>query len=346
MHSKINLPIKYKIIKISEVPINQLSDFYKKTYPTRYKNLTNNWRWWYRVGYNEFEPLIVLADNKVIGQAAYLPTEINVLGNKVSAIWFVDYSILPEFKGKGLGKIMYQEWKRICPNQMAICSDDSLRVLKKSGWKDNAATQRLVKPINTLSFLPVIKKLKLNFTNKLLRYFIKRKYYRKVSITPYKINDNFKIINDSFNLRKILRNNEYASIERDEIWLNWRLIECPYKKNIFFFEYKNNYAIVHIFFNYVKRLNILYTYTTDQNQENELHIQIMNWAINNNIDLVWAINRQKELKNIFPTMFNKPLKFAAWSEDEKKLEVLKNGLLDLQGIDTDTDSCLYTDQES
>ena len=89
----------------------------------------------------------------------------------------------------------------------------------------------------------------------------------------------------------------------------------------------------------------MYTYTTDQNHENELYFQIMNWAINNNIDLVWAINRQKSLENIFPTVFNKPLKFAAWSTDEKILKILKNGLLDLQGIDTDTDSCLYTDQE-
>ena len=48
--------------------------------------------------------------------------------------------------------------------------------------------------------------------------------------------------------------------------------------------------------------------------------------------------------NVFPTKFNKPLKFAAWSFDEKILGVLKDGLLDLQGIDTDTDSCLYVDQ--
>ena len=343
MHSKISLSARYKINKISEVAKDQLSDFYKKTYYSRYKSLTSNWHWWYRVGYNEFEPLIVSIDNKIIGQAAYLPTDLNISGNKVPAIWFVDYAILPEFKGKGLGKIMYKEWMKICPNQMAICSDDSLRVLKKSGWKDNSATQRLARPINSLSFLPAINKLNLNFANKLLRYFVKRKYYRKVSISPYKISDNFKVIKDAFNLKKILINKEYASIERDEKWLNWRLMECPYKKNIYFFEYKNNFAIVHIFFNYVKRLNILYTYTTDQNQENELYIQIMNWAINNNVDLVWAINRQKELKSVFPKMFNKPLKFAAWSEDGKKLEVLKNGLLDLQGIDTD--SCLYTDQE-
>ena len=343
MHSKSDLLARYKINKISEVTKDQLSDFYKKTYYPRYKSLTNNWHWWYRVGYNEFEPLIISIDNKVIGQAAYLPTELNVLGNKVPAIWFVDYAILPEFKGKGLGKIMYKEWMKICPNQMAICSDDSLRVLKKFGWKDNLATKRLARPINILNFLPIIKNFKLNFVNKTLRYLIKKKYNRNISINPYKISDNFKIINDSLKLKKNSTNNEFASIIRDEKWLNWRLMECPYKKDIYFFEYKNNFAIVHIFYQYVKRLNILYTYSTDKLQENELYVQVMNWAINNDIDLVWAINRNTELKNIFPTIFDKPLKFAAWSLDEKILKILQNGLLDLQGIDTDTDSCLYVD---
>ena len=267
MHSKSDLLARYKINKISEVTKDQLSDFYKKTYYPRYKSLTNNWHWWYRVGYNEFEPLIISIDNKVIGQAAYLPTELNVLGNKVPAIWFVDYAILPEFKGKGLGKIMYKEWMKICPNQMAICSDDSLRVLKKFGWKDNSATKRLARPINALNFLPIIKNFKLNFVNKTLRYLIKKKYNRNISINPYKISDNFKIINDSLKLKKNSTNNGFASIIRDEKWLNWRLMECPYKKDIYFFEYKNNFAIVHIFYQYVKRLNILYTYSTDNSKK-------------------------------------------------------------------------------
>ncbi len=343
MHSKSDLLARYKINKISEIATDQLSEFYKKTYYKRYKSLTSNWRWWYRVGYSELEPLILSVDNKVIGQAAYLPSNLNILGNIVPAIWFVDYVVLPEFKGKGLGKILSKEWMKICPNQMAICSDDSLRVLKKLGWKDNFTTKRLVRPINTLKFLPILKNLKLNFVNRTLRYFIKKKYSRNISINPYKISDNFKIIDDSFKLRKIVKNNEFAEIIRDEKWLYWRLIECPYKKDIYFFEYKNNFAIVHIFYQYVKRLNILYTYSTDKLQENELYVQIMNWAINNDIDLVWAINRNTELKNIFPTIFDKPLKFAAWSLDEKILKILQNGLLDLQGIDTDTDSCLYVD---
>ena len=120
-------------------------------------------------------------------------------------------------------------------------------------------------------------------------------------------------------------------------------MECPYKKDIYFFEYKNNFAIVHIFFKDVKRLNILYTYSTDTTYENELYCHITNWAINSHIDVLWAINRSNKLGNVFPKIFNKPLKFAAWSSNEKILKVLENGL-DIQGIDTDTDSCLYVDQ--
>ncbi len=105
MHSKGNLQTNYKIKKISEIDTDQLSEFYKKTYYQRYKSLTSNWRWWYRVGYSEHEPLILSLDNKVIGQAACLPTDLNILGNKIPAIWFVDYAILPEFMGKRLKSV-------------------------------------------------------------------------------------------------------------------------------------------------------------------------------------------------------------------------------------------------
>ena len=344
MHFKSSLQVKYKINKISEIATDQLSEFYKKTYYKRYKSLTSNWRWWYRVGYNELEPLILSVDNKVIGQAAYLPINLNILGNIVPAIWFVDYAVLPEFKGKGLGKILSKEWMKICPNQMAICSDDSLRVLKKLGWKDNYTTKRLARPISTLKFLPILKNLKLNFVNRTLRYFIKKKYSRNISINPYKISDNFKIIDDSFKLRKIVKNNEFAEIIRDEKWLHWRLIECPYKKDIYFFEYKNNFTIVHIFLiENIKKLNILYTYSADKFQENELFVQIINWLINNNIDLVWAVSRNTDFENIFPKIFNKPLQFASWSSDERIFKTLQNGLSNLQGIDTDNDSWEYAE---
>ena len=88
----------YKISKISQIEKILLSDFYKETYHKRYKSLTNNWRWWYRVGHSKFEPLILLLDNKVIGQAGLLPVDLNILNEKVQAIYFVDFAILPKYQ--------------------------------------------------------------------------------------------------------------------------------------------------------------------------------------------------------------------------------------------------------
>ena len=336
--------LRYKINKISEIGTDKLSDFYKKIYHKRYKSLANNWRWWYRIGHNEFEPLILSIDNKIIGQAGLLPVDLNILESKVPAIWFVDFAILAEFQGKGFGQILTKEWMKICPNQITFCNNQSLGVFKKFGWKNNLSTKRFVRPINTLKFIPIVRRLKLNFVNRALRYLIKKKYSRNVSINPYKIGDNFKIISDSFKIKKIVENNGFAEIIRDEKWLHWRLIECPYKKDIHFFEYKNNFAIVHIFLiENIKKLNILYTYSTDKPQKNELFILIINWAINNDIDLVWAVNTNTEFENIFSKILSKSINFASWSLDQKISETLQNGLLDPQGIDSDIDSSLYVE---
>ena len=51
--------IDYNIIKISKVKIDQLSEFYKKVFKSRYKTLTSNWKWWYRSNYLGYEPIIL-----------------------------------------------------------------------------------------------------------------------------------------------------------------------------------------------------------------------------------------------------------------------------------------------
>ena len=336
--------LRYKINKISQVSSEKLSVFYKEVYKKRHKSLTNNWRWWYRIGHSPFEPLILSIDEQVIGQAGLLPADLKIEENIVPAIWFVDFAILKKFQGKGFGKILVKEWMKICPNQITFCNNNSLKVFEKFGWKNNLSTKRLAKPINALSFLPIVKKFKFNFANKTLRYFLKKKYNHYALIDPYKINDNFKVINDSFKIKKHEKKNGFAEIIRDEKWLNWRLMECPYNKDIFFFEYKNNFAIVHIFLTEnVKKLNILFTYSIDNPQENELLSMIINWSINNNFDLVWAVNKDLEIENIFPKLFRKSINFASWSSDQKIFTIIKKGLYNPQGIDSDLDSSLYVE---
>ncbi len=345
MHSRDSISSKCKIHKISEVSKEKLSPFYKKLYPERYKSLTENWTWWYRVNKDFAEPIILSLDDKVIGQAAFLVNNLIVSNKKIPAIWFQDYAVLPEFMGTGLGKLLTKEWMKVCPNQMAMCSPYSLRVLKKFGWIDNFETKRLVRPINYLKFVPYANKLNLNLFNSAVRFFLKKRYAENDNIKPYNLSENFKVISDSFNLKKVPENNkDYAIINRDESWLNWRLMECPYKKDIYFFEYQNSFSIVHIYsVKKIKRLNILYTYSTDNSEENKIYKLITNWAINNDIDFVWAISKRKDLKNIFPKVYYRPLRFASWSSDSSIFSILKKGFLDLQGIDSDIESGFYVE---
>jgi len=70
---------------------------------------------------------------------------------------------------------------------------------------------------------------------------------------------------------------------------------------------------------------------------------IINWSINNNIDLVWAVNKDLEIENIFPKLFSKSINFASWSSDQKIFKIIKKGLCNSQGIDSDVDSSLYVE---
>ena len=334
--------LRYKIIKISQVPANLLSNFYKKTYNTRYKSLISNWKWWYRVGYNQFEPITILINDEVIGHAGLIPVDLNISEKKVPAIWFVDFAILPKYQGSGYGKLLTKEWMKICPNQITFCNKKSLGLFKKFGWNNNLATQRMAKPINLLKILPVIKNFQFDFLNKSLIFFLKRKHDLKSTIKNYNVDNNFNVLRESFKSRKLIKSENIAQIIRDVDWLYWRIMECPYKKNIHFFEYNNNFAIVHIFnTGNVKKMNILFTYYIDNDNEKKLILLILQWSIKNNIDLLWTVNTKSNFKEVFPKIFNKSMNFASWSSNNKISDVLKKGLFDPQAIDSDTDSSLY-----
>ena len=98
--------IDYNIIGISKVKIDQLSEFYKQVFKSRYKTLTSNWKWWYRSNYLGYEPIVLVTDNKVVGHAGLIPVKIKIGKKILSAIWFVDFAVLPKYQSLGFGKIL------------------------------------------------------------------------------------------------------------------------------------------------------------------------------------------------------------------------------------------------
>jgi len=333
--------IDYNIINISQVKIDHLAEFYQKVFNKRHSILIKHRKWWYRNNYLGYEPLVLCIQDKVIGQAGLIPIKIKINNKILSAIWFTDFAILPNFQRKGLGKILTKAWMKICPNQVTFCNDKSLKIFKKFGWEENNATKRLARPTNPIKWVPFLKNIKFDLLSNLFRNSLKKKIQDAVDLRPYSINENYKMMVESFN-KNIKSNTNQAEIVRDEDWLNWRLMECPFRNNIYFFEYKGNFAIVHIFkSNNIKRFHILCTFSENDKNEEILYDSLFKWSLSNSVDLIWAnsnnSNQIKKLEKILPNAFSKSMNFASWSADKEIHKKLKLGLNNVQGIDSDND---------
>ena len=332
----------YHIDLISNVKKEELHEFYNIAFQDRNKILINNWKWIYRSGYLNYEPILLLNNKKkIIGQAALIPAKISYKDIIYPAVWFVDFVILKEFRGKGLGEYLTKEWMKICPNQITYCNDSSLKIFKKLGWQDSKTSKRIAVPVNYFKFIPIIKKY--NFTV-LEKFFLKKKENKlnKIPLISPKllIKDKNKIIN-LFLSKKVI-SNDNLQILRDEDWFVWRFCDCPYNKNIYYFEYENNFTIVHIFkTNNIKRLNILYFFCSDSSKEDYLFLIIYKWALINSIDLLWANSNDQnfinKLKEFFKVILVKPLTFASCSSNELINKTLKKGISNIYAADSDND---------
>ena len=332
----------YHIDLISNVKKEDLDEFYNIAFQDRNKILINNWKWIYRSGYLNYEPILLLSNKKkIIGQAALIPAKISYKDILYPAVWFVDFVILKEFRGKGLGEFLTKEWMKICPNQITYCNNNSLKIFKKLGWLDSKTSKRIALPVNYFKFIPIIKKY--NFT--VLEKFFLRKKENKLNMIPLispklLIEEKNKIIN--FFLSKKVISNDNLQILRDEDWFVWRFFDCPYNKNIYYFEYENNFTIVHIFkTNNRKKLTVVSSFCSDFSKEHYLFLTIYKWALTNSIDLLWANSNDQnfinKLKEFFKVISAKPLTFASYSSDELINKALKNGINNICAADSDND---------
>ena len=332
----------YNIDLISNVKTEELNEFYKQTFKDRSEVLISNWKWIYRSGYLNYEPIILLnSKKKIIGQAALIPIKIDYKNTFHPAVWFVDFIILKEFRGKGLGDFLTTEWMKICPNQITYCNNTSLKIFKKKGWYSSENSKRIALPINYFKFFPIVKRFNFHFLENF--FFNKKKKITNtiLDITPKLLIDYKKLILNFF-LKKNIISNENIQVLRDEDWFIWRFFNCPFKYNLYYFEYENNFAIVHIFIkNNIKRLNILYFFCTEESKENDLFLAIYKWTLNNSVDLIWANSSDddfiKILKKFFKLIMIKPLIFASYSSNEQLNKNLKNGINNICAADSDND---------
>ena len=329
---------KLKIVKFSKVNQNDLYEFYHRAFCLRHKIIFKNRNWLYGVRFFGYEPLLLLLNNKIIGHAGMISNNILKDNKKYKCTWCVDFKILPEYRNKGLGTKLSAEWMKVSPHHLAITNNESPKVFKKLGWLEKTDYKRAANILNPLKWIPIMK----NLDNKILEKINFYKYIKSFNvkkIKPFKLKENLSSFKKNFLLNEKIFNKN-ISICRDEEWFNWRIIDSPFIDNYYFFSKENSFILVHLLnMNKIKRINILYSSCTDLKSEIDLSQQLINWGIENNMDLIWlnhdGLEYREKIKKIFKN--TKKISFLCNSNEKflKKIEISK--ISNIQAIDTDSD---------
>jgi hypothetical protein len=312
---------KFHIKKISEIDTKKLLQFYQVSFQYE-KSILDNYQWRYRSEFSEFEPLILIIDNQICGHAGLIPIDLKINDKRQKAIWFTDFYITSEQRSKGYGKLLAEEWMKICPIQITICNDQSLKVFKKLKWSNNNSFVRRLKIYNYLNIVPTFRKLN-------------KSSFIKDELQDFKLEElNNKTIAKMADLSEHNLLKKSVGLIRDENWFKWRILDCPYKKDIHIFNSHKNYLIAHIKkTNNLKILNIIYASDYMNNDINKL---LSRFAKINHIDYLSFISSKKKLSDFF-LPWQRKINFAFYTKEKSTSNLLNNEINDIQFIDSDID---------
>ena len=120
---------------------------------------------------------------------------------------------------------------KICPIQITICNDQSLKVFKKLNWSNNNNFVSRLKFYNYLNIVPIFRKLN-------------ESSFIKNELKDLKLEElNNKTISKMADLSEHNLIKKSIGIIRDEKWFKWRILDCPYKKDIYIFNFKENFIV-------------------------------------------------------------------------------------------------------
>ncbi|MBD1172040.1 GNAT family N-acetyltransferase [Pelagibacterales bacterium SAG-MED05] len=312
---------KFHIKKISEIDKNKLLKFYQASFKYE-KSILDDFAWRYRSGFNNFEPLVLIINNKICGHAGLISVDLKVEDKIEKAIWFTDFYVDSKYRTLGYGKLLTEAWMKICPIQITLCNDQSLKIFKKFSWSYNNNFIRKIKFYNFINILPAFRKLdnSENFTDKLGNLRLEELNNKTIS----KI---IKINEENFSQKSI-------GIVRDESWFKWRISDCPYKKDILIFSYENTYLITHVKKrNNLKILNIIYS---SKDINSNLIKVFLDFSKRNHIDYLSYISKKNKLIDLC-LPWERKLNFAFYSDNQQTFKKIKENFSDIQYIDSDID---------
>ena len=97
------------------------------------------WKWHYLenpyTSLNDIPLWIITSADRVVGQLATIPVRVKVGLDEVPAIWILDFVILPEFRGQGLGKRLVLAARERFPTMITLgINEQSTAVFRSLKW--------------------------------------------------------------------------------------------------------------------------------------------------------------------------------------------------------------------
>ncbi len=104
-------------------------------------------RWWWQSS----QPPILLAEHSgtraLAGLCAYMPFRLRTSGRERDAAWFVDFYVLPDMQGRGLGRRLTEAVQsRFAVTASLSQTAMAWRVFQKLGWRERAAVEMSMHP--------------------------------------------------------------------------------------------------------------------------------------------------------------------------------------------------------
>jgi len=321
-----------EIRKASAVDGGELRRFYAGAFPDRADFLSSHWRWLYRVGeFPGIEPLVLVEGTRVVGHAGAIPFTLSHDSVQDTAIWFVDFSIVPELQGQGHGKALTEAWMALCPRRVTFCNDLSMRVFLKLGWTERAGAKVLSQPFELAA--PLERRLGPlgAVAGKLLNAPSRAVLGALASGAPaIKVGP---LPDDAAALSALLDDRAAPTrVVRDTAWVKWRLLDNPRRGELFLVEAGGVAAVFRLFESLGrKRAHLLLVGPGPGPARAAMSEAFAAWALDQDADDAWlAGNDETVMTAAAPVLRrSRPLRFA-WHGDA-------GAPLPTQGVDSDHD---------
>jgi len=328
-----------EIVKATEIEFAEMGRFYREAFPERGGFLAEHWRWLYRVGrFPGIEPLVLVKGRRVVGQAGVIPVMLARLGKTAPAMWFVDFSILPEFQGKGHGKALTEAWMAQCPDRITFCNERSIEVFLKFGWKERFDACALTRPVELSA--PLARRW--GAAGSLLGSALNapaRAWLSARSLGAPALNVMPLPLDAGGLAERLDAPSGEPRVVRDADWVRWRLLENPRRAELFIADAEGISAVFRLFESLGRRrAHLLHVGPGAAPARAAMLKAFARWGLDHKADDLWLATSDQALLAAGAPLFARrtALRFAWHSADGAVADALARPLT-TQGIDSDHD---------